>query len=108
MELDASFDPQALADLTSDLQQLKMELILDCGGVEHLDDVEQELIDSIDNLLEEIDIFNCLDKNRTDPALIRRKCLKIEALILFVNEAIDQGFETESDDIEFDDEDDSL
>lgn len=89
MEPESPFDPEALNELTKDLQQLKVELLLDSGGSEHLDEIEQVLIDSIDNVLEEVDEYKQLEKVSADKEKLRRKQVKIEALVLFVNEALD-------------------
>jgi hypothetical protein len=89
MEPESPFDPEALDELTKDLNQLKVELLLDSGGSQHLDEIEQVLIDSIDNVLEEVDEYKQIEKITQDKDKLRRKQVKIEALVLFVNEALD-------------------
>ena len=89
MEPESPFDPEALDELTKDLKQLKVELLLDSGGSQHLDEIEQVLIDSIDNVLEEVDEYKQIEKITQDSDKLRRKQVKIEALVLFVNEALD-------------------
>ena len=58
-------------------------------GSQHLDEIEQVLIDSIDNVLEEVDEYKQIEKITQDNDKLRRKQVKIEALVLFVNEALD-------------------
>ncbi len=89
MEPESPFDPEALDELTKDLKQLKVELLLDSGGSQHLDEIEQVLIDSIDNVLEEVEEYKQMEKVTSDKDKLRRKQVKIEALVLFVNEALD-------------------
>lgn len=94
-------DTAALQELTKDLQQLKVELLMDCGGVEHADEVELTLIDSIDNILDAAKEHQDLQASTTDEVKLRRSLLKIEALLLFLNEAMDFSDE-DSEDLEFD------
>jgi hypothetical protein len=89
MEPQSPFDPEALDELTQDLNQLKVELLIDSGGIEHLDEIERVLVDSIDNVLEEVEDYKQLEKIGADEEKLRRKQVKIEALVLFVNEALD-------------------